>query len=414
MSDSDQTVEKQASNQSATADLIRAKLAHLYEDEPQAVEEVKEITVAGPHSKHQIFIDNLQKSGKSVVQVQTAWHEYYAALNNDEKREVWDEFNAHLGDTHPAIHSSHITVVATESRALAQETEVHNYISYKAKHRHHYEVQSSRERSSLPELNRHVGSKKSEATRAIKHKIVKTVSADGRLKTSHHVKSAMFAVIFAGFITGSLFFVTNNEKFIAPFIMPSKNASAAPIIADSTSVSQDPKIIIPKLNLEAPLAFGAASAEEESIQAELEKGVVLYPNTGLPGEQSNPIFFGHSSNNLFNKGSYKFVFVRLSQLEVGDTYAINYRGTQYVYKIFDRQIVRPDQVEILTEKPKPAMSTLITCDPPGTSNYRLIVRGEQISPSPTSNTASTALTEASAIREIPSNAPSLIQRLFGR
>jgi len=214
-------------------------------------------------------------------------------------------------------------------------------------------------------------------------------------------------------LTALLFFVTNNERFIAPFITPSVNASASPIISDGSAVGPDAKLIIPKINLEAPIVLDVPDNSEDSIQKGLESGVVLYPFTGKPGEKANPIIFGHSSNNLFNSGEYKFIFVRLHQLEVGDTYAINYNGTQYVYKIFERQVVTPDRVDILSAAPRESMSTLITCDPPGTSNLRLVLWAEQISPNPSANSASSADESTEELQEIPSNAPSLLSRLFG-
>ena len=107
----------------------------------------------------------------------------------------------------------------------------------------------------------------------------------------------------------------------------------------------------------------------------------------------------------------------MHELEIGDTYAINYQGTQYVYKVFGRYVVDKTAVEYLDKLPaeygKVAMSTLITCDPPGTGYKRLILQGEQISPNPSENAAPKALTQnTSTPAEVPSNAPSLLERLF--
>lgn len=105
----------------------------------------------------------------------------------------------------------------------------------------------------------------------------------------------------------------------------------------------------------------------------------------------------------------------MHELKEGDTYAINYGSKQYVYKIFARYIVKPDQVQFLTDLPRESMSTLITCDPPGTANNRLILQAEQISPDPNVNIASTAVadTQESTAVTIPSNSKSLLSRLFG-
>jgi sortase A len=156
----------------------------------------------------------------------------------------------------------------------------------------------------------------------------------------------------------------------------------------------------------------ATDNEEKTIQAALERGVTLYPNTGKPGELSNPVIFGHSSNNIFNHGDYKFVFVLLSRLEIGDTFMINYNSRQYVYKVFSKKVVKPNDVAVLAEKPKPAMVTLITCDPPGSSANRLIVQSEQITPDPNTNVASTATADTTSPETLPSNPESLFQRIL--
>ncbi|HXY17958.1 MAG TPA: hypothetical protein VEH48_00875, partial [Candidatus Nitrosopolaris sp.] len=61
---------------------------------------------------------------------------------------------------------------------------------------------------------------------------------------------------------------------------------------------------------------------------------------------------------------------------------------------------------------KAATFSLITCDPPGTSNNRLVVIGEQISPDPGGNLVASGqnkLATESAV--IPGNSPSLWSRI---
>jgi LPXTG-site transpeptidase (sortase) family protein len=417
----DQNTSHSNDSQSQAADLIRAKLAHIYATEPEVEEEISEIVSTGTHSKHQEFIKALQTSGKTAEETQVAWHNYYQALPDDEKHEVWREFHEYKPQ------ATLQTSKAPDKEQMSSEadnithTQVQDYYIYRAHEAPHKPTtEATRHQSGIHEelrskaLKRYRSHPISTHVSRSKALVLDSLSGGGKVSATHHIKSGVFAIGFASLITGLLFFVTNNERFIAPFIQPSLNASAAPLITDGQTVGLEPKLVIPKINLEAPLVTDVADNTEETIQDNLEKGIVLYPNTGKPGEQSNPIFFGHSSNNLFNKGAYKFVFVRLHQLEVGDTYAIQYNGVQYVYKIFDRTVVDPTQVEVLTEIPRPSMSTLITCDPPGTSDKRLVIRAEQISPSPASNATSTALSDPNTIKTIPSNSPSFLSRLFGR
>jgi sortase A len=206
-----------------------------------------------------------------------------------------------------------------------------------------------------------------------------------------------------------------NERFIAPFITPSRTVSSTPIIvSDSTTVTDPiPKVIIPKINVEIPVVYDLGTTEESAIQNALEDGVVHYDNTPQPGQEGNVVVFGHSSNNIFNEGKYKFAFVLLSRLETGDIFYLTKDGTRYAYKIYDKKIVKPTAIEVLGATDRPDTATLITCDPPGTTLNRLVVIGEQISPDINANVAvapsQTTPTEVPAV--IPSNAPSLWQRL---
>ena len=366
--------------------LIRGKLAELFEAEPKATDEIKEITDVGVSSKHQKYLQTLMSSGKDIAEIQTSWHEYYQGLPANEKHEVWQEFYSNQARQSRFFGAS--TPSTPEAPSTIQSPK----------------IEEKKKQSNAPQ-----------SVSDLKKKIASKVSANGRLSRKHHLKSLLFGLGSAGFVALLIVFTLFNQLFITPFISPSKTASATPLIVDpsgQTVVGPETKIIIPKLNVDAPIVMDVTDNEEKTIQTALEKGVTLYPNTGKPGELSNPVIFGHSSNNIFNHGDYKFVFVLLSRLEIDDTFMINYNSRQYVYRVFNKKVVKPKDVAVLSEKPKPAMVTLITCDPPGSSANRLIVQAEQITPDPNANIASTASTNSSSPETLPSNPESLFQRIL--
>ena len=139
-----------------------------------------------------------------------------------------------------------------------------------------------------------------------------------------------------------------------------------------------------------------------------------YPTTVNPGEIGNAAFFGHSSNNILNPGKYKFAFVLLHQLTIGDTFYLTYNQKIYVYKVINRQVVDPSNVSVLDAVPgQTATATLITCDPPGTSLHRLVVVGQQISPNPSTNVASSVpQSTSSSVSTLPGNGPSLFTKFL--
>lgn len=379
-------------DQSAT-NLIRNKVAQIYNNEPDASEEMTEASGVQARSKHQQFMYNLGTSGKDLATIQTEWHAYYSALPNEEKFQVWEEFY----DSQSTLTKNTVPVLAS-ANANPKVLVEHKQQAAKPK-RHKSPKSDSR--------------KPSEIQAVIRDK----VSAGGKLKAKHHVQSLLFGLSM-GFIVVFIFlFGFFNEVLIAPFIQPSRASATTPIIISSNGVAPtpNPEVIIPKINVEIPVNYAETSTDESVIENDLQDGVVHYPTTVFPGQNGNTAFFGHSSNNIFNQGKYKFAFVLLHTLVNGDTFYLTYNDKAYVYKVISHTIVAPNDVGVLGPVPgQTATATLITCDPPGTSINRLIVVGQQISPSPVTNTvaASTQANISSSPSQLPNDGPTLWSRFI--
>jgi len=451
------------------ADLIRQKLAAIYDDEPNAKQEMTEAELPGVnHSKHQKFMLSLHQSGRSASEIQTAWHQYYMQLDDLEKRAVWQEFYNQSAqakqeisriqpkytyepepEPEPAAWSPAIGVPIDQFTPPEPLTEVFNPPAGQApatgQTQSPTHTQAYRQPAAtafqphqatmannplLPPANNRTPTVSNSpqdippavtddrAPDAIRRQLRDKVSDRSKLKVKHHLQSLLFGLGFGVITLVIVLFGFFNEVVIAPFIQPSRNVSATPIIIspDGIAASDKNSVIIPKINVEIPLDFSATSIDEKEFEAALDKGVAHYPTTALPGQQGNASFFGHSSNNIFNPGKYKFAFVLLNELVPGDTFYLNYNGVSYGYTIFDKKIVAANAVEIL--KPvagKASTAMLVTCDPPGTSLNRLVVWGEQISPNPSSNIAATtppAATPNTSTAALPGNGPTLWGRFF--
>lgn len=347
--------------------MIRQKIAGIYKDEiaePAATVEIAESEAASKRSKHQQFMYELSTSGKSLAEIQTAWHNYYVGLPDDQKHKVWQEFYESNDKSKKPVTSESPTLQSLPVSNISRD-------------------------SGLP------------------HRAIQ------RPSKRQHLKSLLFGVTMGGVVVLVLLFSFFNERFIAPFISPSRSVSSTPIIIDpsSTTAGPEPKLIVPKINVELPIVFDQKSVDEKNVQKSLESGVLHYPTTSYPGELGNGAIFGHSSNNILNSGKYKFAFVLLKRLESGDTFMIQYNSRRYVYKVYEKRVVKPEEVSVLGNSTKPASFALITCDPPGTSLNRLVVWGEQITPDATNNVASSAQKIQDELKVLPSNAPSLWQRL---
>jgi LPXTG-site transpeptidase (sortase) family protein len=398
-------------------ELIRAKVSRAYRAEPDAVQELAEAEAARVPSKHQRFMHELSASGKSLADIQTEWHRYYTTLGDTEKHEVWQEFYAANQNTpyQKLFQKQYVTAsrgrddkpsASTPSPDAPtvtlpfQPTQSENGVVVGTTHPIPKQTHSTADRA---------------AARTLKAKIAHRVSAGGKLKLKHHLQSLGFGLATGALVLLVLLFTFFNEYIIAPLIQPSRSVSSTPIILANNTVSADvpPSVTVPKINIQIPINFSVSTTEESLIEDGLKSGVVHYPSTVMPGQNGNGAYFGHSSGNIFNNGKYKFAFTLLHDLTTGDLFYINYGGKTYAYRVFDRQVVPPSAVSIINDtRGKQATAQLITCDPPGISTNRLVIWGEQISPSVTTNTnAAPTTTIPTSPRTLAGNGPTLWSRM---
>ena len=397
------------------ADLIRAKLNALYDNEPDAQAEIAKAShVQKPQrSKHQQFMYELSTSGKPLAQIQQAWHDYYAQLPDHEKHEVWQEFytaNNRSNNTHSKPEP---TPEPQQSHTNEHEQKPHHQpADHHPEPRPHASVMQRTPEHHPPK--KHAPSKP-KAPGAPKRRLLQKVR--GRARAQHnakqHLKSLAVGSIFGLLAVFILLFSFFNEVVIARFIQPGGQADTPIILgADGVAPSDEPELIIPKINVQLPIVYDVQSTEEEIFQEALDEGIAHYPTTAQPGEQGNTALFGHSSNNIFNSGDYKFAFALLRHLVPGDIFYITHEEQVYTYRVYDKRIVEPQETWVLGNAPdKLATAALITCDPPGTTINRLVVWGEQINPDPTENTEA-APPEVSEATSLPAQGPTLWGRFW--
>jgi LPXTG-site transpeptidase (sortase) family protein len=390
----------------SAADLIRQKLDQIYGEEPNAASEMAESESVPKRTSHQEFMYRLSTSGKDLATIQTDWHNYYQSLPDREKHEVWQEF--YSSQPYAAVKPQDPPVTAHEATSSPQSL---------ARHK---QQAASGSRGAQAQIDRRRKLRDIRSTEDIKATIVDKVTAGGKLGIKHHLQSLAFGLGVGAVVIIIFLFGFFNEIIIAPFIQPSRASADTPIIIGNSGVAPttNPEVIIPKINVEIPVDYSETSTNENAIENDLESGVVHYPNTSLPGQDGNAAYFGHSSNNIFNKGQYKFAFVLLHELVNGDTFYLTYNDKVYIYKVISHTVVSPSDVSVLNPVAgQTATATLITCDPPGTSLNRLIVVGQQISPSPAANTAATSTATktpvAGTTSSLPGNGPTLWGKFIG-
>lgn len=207
-----------------------------------------------------------------------------------------------------------------------------------------------------------------------------------------------------------LYFVFKPQLLLSQLnYLTQPKTTSTPATQAAAAVPAAPTISIPKINVSAPVVY-ATSNDENAILTDLQSGVVHYANTALPGQPGNSVIFGHSSNDWWEVGNYKFVFVLLDKLVPGDTFTVNYNSHQYLYQVSTSTVVDPTDVAVLNQTADPEM-TLITCSPPGTSWKRLVVTAKQIGPAPVAAKVPPASATHPGSGTLPSNSQSLNDNL---
>lgn len=316
---------------------------------------------------------------------QVAWQQFYASLSDEEKNRLWAEHQTTgQSEQKHQPHTPFGTFGMPGSQAIPEATPVAKPTQPAAL-------------GTLAQLKGHLLKKAKE-----------------RLK-EQPIKTRLRPWVMAFAVGGAVLGLNYNNLVIAQikqFVSPG-DSLRSPIIVDPNSqakIGRETRLIIPKINVDVPIVLDEQSVQESKLQKALERGVVHYANSALPGEGGNGVIVGHSSNNFFNGGRYKFAFVLLERLNEGDTFMINYKSKRYIYRVSKEKVVQPDDFSLLQETAKPTM-TLLTCTPPGTSWRRLIIQGQQISPAPSSNLPSSHRVDTSKAKQVPGNSVSLFQRI---
>ena len=260
----------------------------------------------------------------------------------------------------------------------------------------------------------------------LKERIQKKASSSFQLSKKHR----KFIPIFAGVFTILfILFLQYNRLIFAPimaYIAPGNSNDTEITAIDPTvtaAPTADPKLIIPKLNVDVPAHFNIAN-DTATIDNAMNHGVAQFKIPGadaLPGQVGNLVISGHSAGDIYSNNQYKFIFSGLERLQDNDLIYVNYNSVRYTYKVTKKQTVEPTDVAALVYPTSKPILTLITCTPLGSDRYRLLVTAEQVSPTyeekavstPTNTDSTTALPGNNTSSELPANEKPFFQKIWG-
>ncbi len=150
----------------------------------------------------------------------------------------------------------------------------------------------------------------------------------------------------------------------------------APLPASDQNVAEN-MLVVPKIKVRVPIVWNS-TADESTLLANLQHGVVHYGFTALPNTESGNVFLsGHSSYYWWDPGKYKTVFALLDRLRPGDQAFLKYQDTVYAYQVRTSVVVDPSDVSVTNPTREPMLS-LMTCVPVGTSLRRLVIQADLV------------------------------------
>lgn len=258
---------------------------------------------------------------------------------------------------------------------------------------------------------------KDEALYDLRSQLMNKVRSSGRkVRSSHHfvpIMAAVIVLLMFSLLQYNRAIIANVKAYVSP-----GEINPQSIVVDPTAslrVSKEPRLIIPKINVNVPVVYNTTPDQASQLKA-MENGVAYFGIPGAnskPGQVGNTVISGHSSNDFLDGGDYKFVFALLERLKEGDVFYLHYEGTRYTYTVTRTQVVKPTDVSALVyETDKPEV-TLITCTPLGTALNRLLVTAEQVSPSPSTAKPAPSSPAQEDKQVMPGNSPTFFERMFG-
>lgn len=117
---------------------------------------------------------------------------------------------------------------------------------------------------------------------------------------------------------------------------------------------------------------------------DLNKNLIQYQGTAMPGKAGSPVIFGHSILRQFynpkesNPRRYMSIFSKIMTLQKGDRIYLTVNGAQYTYVVEEKTEVQPTDTFILAQRYDVKQLKLVTCVPEGTYLRRGVVTARLI------------------------------------
>lgn len=392
--------QRSADQQNAAAHIVRSQIDTIYDDSAQHATPSNDT----PQNDHPSSGDDASSPPSQPLGA-IAYTSPYRRTHDehvDPQVEQWKQYHSAWQTYYQKYYEGYYTHHINKLKDSLTETQQKT---------HNEEVPSTKQ--TLPVKPTDPSSAVRELRKELRTKV--TTTAQSARKSKHFapiVSSIVVVLLFVFFQYNQIIFGT-VKAYVSPGVIDAQNLVVDPTI--SLTVGPEPRLIIPKINVDAPAVYDIAT-DPETQKIAMRDGVAHFPIPGAnshPGEIGNTVLSGHSSNDVFAPGDYKYIFAQLHKVVEGDTIYAHYNSVRYTYVVTRTEVVWPNEVSKLVYPTDKPVMTLITCTPIGTGKQRLLVTAEQVSPDPSSASQAPESTEEPGATSIPSQGePSFLEQLF--
>ncbi len=145
---------------------------------------------------------------------------------------------------------------------------------------------------------------------------------------------------------------------------PASPAAGSPVSKPKQKPAEQQTVLgvikIDKIKVKYPIVEGVK-------ESNLKQAIGHIPGTAGLGQPGNCALAGHRN---YTFGRY---FNRLDELKVGDLISVSTKKEEFIYKVYEKLVVTPDDVSVIKGGKDDTILTLITCTPIYIATHRLIV-----------------------------------------
>lgn len=381
----------------AAAAIARKKVLAAYAESAKKAEKVANSNDA--HMKNEPIAPKIDSE---------SWKKYHSAWQN--------YYQKYYSDYYSSAARNYIEKEKLkEARAKAEEEEILNSLtrsSAKLEKKEGFSINKENKQSAYDSSENESSTIGSILKSKIRKKAIENAKKTRRGRKLIPILAGVLVILLILFLQYNRLIFAPIMAYVSPGNVPASEIEAIDPTITQT-VSPEPRLLIPKLNVDVPIHFGIPLS---SVMSSMNNGVAHYRIAGAsayPGEIGNLVITGHSAGDIYSSNQYKYIFSGLERLEDGDLIYVNYESKRYTYQVFKKEVVEPSNVaSLVIETDKPIL-TLVTCTPLGTSRYRLLVFAEQISPSYEGAKEEEKLVDVENNEEaLPSNEPSFFEGIW--